>query len=396
MVLLRSYPTITSLIDDWFGINIPLPIQSFGFFVALGFLAAAYFTIQELKRKEREGRLHATKKKVVVNKPPTMEQYALNGLIGFILGFKILAALLNYQACSADPQGFVFSMEGSFLGGLLGAVIAIVLKYWPHRGRSKNEKPKEQIIEVWPHQRIGDIVVLAAIGGFLGAKIFHFLEYPDDFQNFLRDPGGNIFSGLTIYGGLILGAIAVIWYARKHQINVLHMADAAAPGLILAYGIGRIGCHVSGDGDWGIANPNPKPDWLSWLPDGLWSNHYAHNINGEGVPIEGCEGPHCAMLDPGVYPTPIYELGMTLIIFGILWALRKRLGPWPGMIMAAYLVFNGIERFLIEQIRVNIRYDFGFIQPTQAEILSLVFVLAGVAMAAWVWSRGRKTAPAQH
>lgn len=379
-------------LEDWLGVNIPLPVQSFGFFVALGFLAAAYFTVREMRRMEKFGLLSPTRKKMIVNKPPSWEQYVWSGAIGFIIGFKLVAALFNYSSCAANPQSFVFSMEGSIWGGLLGAVVGVFLRYWPSRNTSK-EKPREEEVDVWPHERIGDIVVLAAIGGFLGAKIFHFLEYPDDFQNFLANPGANLFSGLTIYGGLLVGAAVVLWYCRKHNINMLHVADATTPSLMLAYGIGRVGCHVSGDGDWGIANTNPKPDWLAWLPDGLWSNNYAHNINGEGVPIPGCEGQYCTMLDPGVYPTPIYELAMALVIFGILWGFRKKLGMWPGMVTAGYLIFNGIERFLIEQIRVNVRYDFGFIHPTQAEIVSLVFLLAGIAMAFWVWRRGRVVKP---
>jgi hypothetical protein len=77
---------------------------------------------------------------------------------------------------------------------------------------------------------------------------------------------------------LIVAGIAVAIYARRKKIPFLHLADATAPGLILAYGIGRIGCHVSGDGDWGIVNTAEKPGWLSWLPDWAWSYDYPNNV----------------------------------------------------------------------------------------------------------------------
>ena len=99
--------------------------------------------------------------------------------------------------------------------------------------------------------------MLAAVSGLIGAKIFHNLENMDAF---LADPMGQLlsFSGLTFYGGLICGTAVVIWYAKKHNMHYKHIADAAAPGLMLAYGVGRMGCHFSGDGDWGINNLSPK------------------------------------------------------------------------------------------------------------------------------------------
>ena len=89
-------------------------------------------------------------------------------------------------------------------------------------------------------------------------KLFHNLE---NIGEFIADPMGQLmaFSGLTFYGGLIAGAFAVIWYGRKYNIKPLNLADAAAPGLMLAYGVGRIGCQLSGDGDWGVTNLTTKP-----------------------------------------------------------------------------------------------------------------------------------------
>lgn len=106
---------------------------------------------------------------------------------------------------------------------------------------------------VYPHERVGSIVMLALIGGIAGAQIFNAFE---TWQNFLKDPIGNLFSGggLTFYGGLIVAGTILIYYTRKHKIDIRHFADSVAPALMLAYGIGRFGCHFSGDGDWGIFN----------------------------------------------------------------------------------------------------------------------------------------------
>jgi prolipoprotein diacylglyceryltransferase len=156
---------------------------------------------------------------------------------------------------------------------------------------------------------------------------------------------------------------------------------------MLAYGLGRIGCQVAGDGDWGIENTNPKP--FNWLPDWMWSYTYPNNVNEAGVKIAGCtESKYCNELPVGVYPTPFYEIIVCLLLFVLIWSVRKRLKT-PGTLFAFYLILNGLERFFIEKIRVNTRLDiFGF-HPTQAEVISTLLVVTGVVL--WIVLKRRES-----
>ena len=366
------YPTISHLIYDLFGVNIPLPIQTFGFWVAISFLAAAWVVTMELKRKESEGFLSAVKVKEIIGKKLSAQEIISSVLVGFGIGFKGVEALFNYSDLVANPQDFILSTRGNLLGGLLIAGIAFYLK-WKENQKTILAIPKEIEKTVHPFELVGNITMIAAISGIIGAKIFHNLE---NFDTFLADPIGQLmsFSGLTFYGGLIAGAISVIWYAKKYQINIKHLIDSAAPALMLAYGVGRIGCQMSGDGDWGIDNLAPKPEWMSFLPDWMWSYNFPHNVINAGIPIEGCTGNFCMQLANPVWPTAFYEVVMSITIFGILWAMRKHIKV-PGALFFIYLAFNGIERFFIEKVRINNEILAGF---TQAEIISFCLVLTGI------------------
>ena len=368
------YPTISHLIYDLFGVNIPLPIQTFGFWVAISFLAAAWVVTMELKRKESEGFLSAVKVKEIIGKKLSAQEIISSVLVGFGIGFKGVEALFHYSDLVANPQDFILSTRGNLLGGLLIAGIALYLK-WKENQKTILAIPKEIEKTVHPFELVGNITMIAAISGIIGAKIFHNLE---NFDTFLADPIGQLmsFSGLTFYGGLIAGAISVIWYAKKYQINIKHLIDSAAPALMLAYGVGRIGCQMSGDGDWGIDNLAPKPEWMSFLPDWMWSYNFPHNVINAGIPIEGCTGNFCMQLANPVWPTAFYEVLMSITIFGILWAMRKHIKV-PGALFFIYLAFNGIERFFIEKVRINTEYNIlGGI--TQAEIISFCLVLTGI------------------
>jgi prolipoprotein diacylglyceryltransferase len=370
------YPTISDLLKDLFGINIPLPIQSFGFMMAISFMLAAYTLQSELLRKEKQGRLHSFIVKVVKGAPASRADIFGAALTGFFVGFKFLYAAMNYSEFVADTQGVLLSAKGNIIGGLL---VAAIMGYMRYREGEKNRLPElvHEDQEMFPHQLVMNITFVAAIAGIIGAKIFHNLENLDDLR---RDPIDALlsFSGLTMYGGLICGAIAVIYFGRKHKIGALDLSDATAPGLMLAYGTGRLGCQIAGDGDWGIVNLNPKPSFLSWLPDWAWSYSYPNNVINSGIPIPGCEGHHCMMLTDAVYPTPLYEAIACILLFFVLWSVRKKITV-PGKLFSLYLLLNGIERMMIEQIRVNNKFDLLGLTVTQAEVIAAVLMILGAS-----------------
>ncbi|HLX91240.1 MAG TPA: prolipoprotein diacylglyceryl transferase family protein [Puia sp.] len=373
-------------------------VNSFGFFVALAFIGAAVTLSMELKRRERDGLLNSEEQKIIVGKPASLSELLINFVIGFLLGYKFVGFFIANRGQEIDPRQYMFSSSGNLIAGLLVGGILVFLKY-REKSKSKLKDPEERVVRIWPHDRVGDMTFFAFLFGFLGAKLFDILESPSDFIESIRavnrgsqDFASIIFSGLTFYGGLICAALAIWVYARKHHIGFWELNDSAAPGLMLSYAIGRIGCQVSGDGDWGIENMHPKP--ISWLPEWMWSYHYPHNVISKGINIPGCfDAQYCSQLPVGVYPTPFYETVMCLILFAVIWRLRKKF-TIPGTLFAFYLILNGVERFFIEKIRVNVKYDFLGIHPTQAEIISFLLVIIGAVL--WIWLKKRKIAGTNH
>lgn len=381
------YPNLYYAFKDLFGIDFtPLRfINSFGFFVAIAFISGAALLTAELKRKSKQGLLQPSEQTITVGEPASITELLLNFLLGFVLGYKVVALFFLSAEATADPQAYIFSGEGSLPAGLLVGLLFAGIKWW-EKAKTKLEKPESRKVRIWPQDRVGEITMLALVFGLLGAKLFDIFE---NWSDFLTRPMAYILSGggLTFYGGLICATIAIVLFARKHKISLRHLADSLAPALMLAYAIGRIGCQVAGDGDWGIQNTSANP--IPFLPDWMWSYNYPHNVNEVGVPIMGCEGRFCTQLPVGHYPTPFYETVVCTLLFGVLWALRKKIRPY-GALFALYLILNGIERFFIEKIRVNNRMDFLGFHPTQAEVISTFLVLVGIGL--WIYLR-KKGAP---
>lgn len=368
------YPTISDALRDLFGINIPLPLPSFGFFVAISFLLAAYFFTIELKRKEGNGLLKPTIKPVVVGAPASIQDLILNGLFGFVIGFKLPILVLEYSDFVLNPPSYILSTKGIFMGGVIGAAIGVYLRK-KEADKTKLPNPKTEMVTMHPYEHVSNMTLIAAVAGILGAKLFHNLENLDEL---MADPLGALtsFSGLSIYGGLIIGGGAVLFYAVKNGMKWIHVADACAPGLMAAYGMGRVGCQVAGDGDWGMPNDAPQPEWMSFLPDWTWAYDYPNNVLGidlkEDFARMGLES-----ISGKAWPTPFYETIMATIIFAILWSLRKKINV-PGIIFSIYLTLNGVERFLIEQIRINPDYHFAGLSFTQAELIAVILFSSGI------------------
>jgi phosphatidylglycerol:prolipoprotein diacylglycerol transferase len=284
-----AYPTLGDLIQDLIGLDLPLPIPTFGLLVGLALLAAVQLAEVELRRKHAAGEM-----------PPARRH-----------------------------------------------------------GGSDNRGAVNEVVPAY--ELLTGLTLWMVFAGLIGARVFHLFEYWDDF---VRNPMEMIFtrSGFTIFGGLVFGLLAGAVYARRHRIPLPELADAIAPALMMGYAIGRVGCQLSGDGDWGIAaDVALKP---SWVPMWLWAQTYEGNV--AGVLIE----------PPGVYPTPIYETAMALVAFAILWAVRKH--PWrAGWLFSLFLLLTGIERLLIEQIRVNATFELLGLQLTQAKLIAAAMLVVG-------------------
>lgn len=196
-----------------------------------------------------------------------------------------------------------------------------------------------------------EIIFSGLVGGLVGSRVYYLIQHPDEF-GFSGVFGG---SGLVWYGGAIGGAIGVLLWAWRRGMLGLQLLDLCSVPLAMGYAIGRIGCQVSGDGDYGKASDLP---WAMPYPNGT-------------VPTT-----------EDVHPTPIYEtLAMGLLAWG-LWRLRDRFAP--GVLFALYLVGAGLERFLVEFLRLNNEAALGLTGP---QLESLGLFAAGALALAWFGRR---------
>jgi len=205
------------------------------------------------------------------------------------------------------------------------------------------------------------IVAVSTVAGVIGAKLWHVLEEP---RLLIHQPLDVLFdrSGFAWYGGLIAAILALIWQGRSYGIGKLAMLDLSAAAAAIGYGVGRLGCLTSGDGDYGVPTHLP---WGMSFPEGL-------------VPTP-----------PGVrvHPTPIYELLAALVIGWYLWRRGTPEKPKPvGQITGEYLALSGIARLIVEFIRINPRIYLGMSNAQVASIGSVVFGLA------LIWLARRKSA----
>ena len=246
-------------------------------------------------------------------------------------------------------QPVLFSVLGIDIQayGVSKALAALVAAYLLGRAFASRGLPKESA---------HTLVFWATIWGFAAAKVYFLAEQLPDIT--VHDLGG---MGFTWFGGLIGGVAAALVTIRRHGLPVGVVAGLAAVPLTVAYGIGRLGCLLSGDGTYG--RPSTLP-WAMTFPNGVVAN------------------------DVPVHPTPLYEALAAAVIAVLLWRASRTM-PLPA-IFGAYLVLSGVSRFLVELLRINEPVIAGLTQP---QLWSIVSVVAGVTIA--VRTRNDRTTDAE-
>ncbi|MFI5263806.1 MAG: prolipoprotein diacylglyceryl transferase [Candidatus Kapaibacterium sp.] len=239
----------------------------------------------------------------------------------------------------------------------------------------------------WDEKHVTWISMIALVGGVAGSKLFSIFE---DWDVFVQNPIKTIFSasGLTFYGGFIVATIGIFLYLRRKKLGFYSFADMIAPTVFIAYGIGRIGCQLAGDGDYGIPTKLPwgayyshgtakptlvlidyfqkypaekivwKYDSLRAIPAGVDGMGMSYNRFDEVTPC---------------HPTPIYETLAAAICFAFLWSKRKKYEAEPGKLFGLTIILMGIERFLVEFLRINPLY----FSLSMAQWISIALVLYG-------------------
>jgi len=219
------------------------------------------------------------------------------------------------------------------------------------------------------------IVVWGAISGIAGSRLYDVI---DQWPDYAAHPWSIVFSGAGFvwYGGLIAGIITTWIVARRYGVAFLTVADMCAPALVLGQAFGRMGCQLSGDGDWGLPSTLP---WAMAYPKAIvgWNAQTVLKLDSHNNLVSG--------FFPGVrvHPTPVYEVILYVAIFLVLWTLRKRPHA-EGQILYLYLILASAERFLVEFLRINPRVLFGL---SEAQIISVG--MAAVGAIAWYWSTTR-------
>lgn len=217
-------------------------------------------------------------------------------------------------------------------------------------------------------EKAWDLVFMAVIGGIIGAKAYYVLL---NWDRTMADPVGMILArgGLVWYGGFILATVLVIWEIRRQKLPLPKMADAVAPALALAYAVGRVGCFMVGD-DWG----RPTDSWVGIaFPQGAPPTRVDIIERDFGIAVDPALIERYGQVVP-VHPTQLYEVGMSTLIFFVLWKLRRQ-PKVAGWLFMLWLVLAGIERFIVEFFRAK---DDRFLGPlTLAQVISVAIVVVG-------------------
>jgi len=254
-----------------------------------------------------------------------------------------------------------------FLGGQpitsFGVMMLLAFLTAAYVTRAEMRRMDEDPEKAW------DLVFMAVIGGILGAKIYYILL---NYQQLKTNPTSLIFSrgGLVWYGGFLLATVLVIWEIRRQKLPLPKVADAVAPALAIAYAVGRMGCFLVGD-DYG----RPTGSWIGIrFPHGSPPSTVANIQRDFGLTVDSTLIHKYGQVVP-VYPTQLFEIALSSLIFLFLWRIRRH-HHRRGWLFMVWLILAGTERFLVEFLRAKDDRFFGIF--TLAQMISLAVVVTGI------------------
>ncbi|MBI3193784.1 MAG: prolipoprotein diacylglyceryl transferase [Ignavibacteriae bacterium] len=320
----------------------PITIYSFGLMMGIGFFVASFVLHKETVRKY-----------MIHDFSVELTQF-LRSMYAILVAVLVIAYLIE-----SGISGFIASLETNstktlvILAGIGALGVALFQK--------KSSK--------WfTADTSAFIVVISILAGVTGSKLLYVIE---NIEQLGRTPFDTIFSpgGLTWYGGFFLVTAILYYFTKKLDIPFLRVCDAAAPALMIGYGIARIGCHLAGDGDYGIPTDLP---WGTNYENGTYPPSVAFRDFPEIVSRYGVNG-----IIPDhipVHPAPVYEFLAGVLFFFVLWKFRTSFKQ-NGLLFMMYLIFSGSARLAVEFIRINPRLLFGL---TEAQLFSVILIIVGV------------------
>ncbi|MBI4429491.1 MAG: prolipoprotein diacylglyceryl transferase [Ignavibacteriales bacterium] len=325
-----------------------IPVYGYGLMLAVGFIAASSLLSAELKRKQ-------------------LNVDVTDSFVYFTKGLFVFLAV-SFLVIYGLQRGLGTLVEFAF-GSALHAIVTLVVLGFGFFLFRKQTKGSFDLANA--------VTLLALTFGVVGSKALYVLEHLTEFS---ERPFDTAFSpgGLTFYGGFLLATLAIYLTSRRAGVPFLAIADATSPGLIIGYGIARIGCHLAGDGDYGF------PTTLPWGTD-YSRGTFPPSEAFKPFPEITSQFPNGIVPDTTpCHPTPVYELILCSFIFWFLWKQRTKVGH-HGKLFMMYLVFAGLERFIIEFFRLNPRIALGL---SEAQLIAIILVAVG----ALGWARRSKDA----
>jgi phosphatidylglycerol---prolipoprotein diacylglyceryl transferase len=341
-----------SPIDNWASI-----FKTYGTLLVITFLICSYLLRYELKKQSESGKIP----KIKISTSIRAFENLLIIILVTLIGYKVVYLYFNINEFNNFKE-IVISVEGNIWGAFLFFIFSLLVLY-----RYENETKKNEYIDFYKLTYGLSLVII--IFSLVGMKVIGILECDVQGKSFISLLNE---CGTAFYGGLLGGLLGGFIFCKFYNFPFSYLLDSIAPVMMFGYSFGRVACHLSGDGCWGVENHFTKPIWLK-IPNWLWAYNYPHNVINCGIKIKYFEGKYAMVLDNPVYPTSLYEAIYAFGAFYVILRLRAIITK-PYHLFITFIMLLAFERFIIGFIRNSSKYTFLGLHLSQAQYISLFFL----------------------